>query len=593
MVRDICLDRLKTKAEQNSNEPIYFSYKNNFWQPLTIKNFHTQVRDFAKGLIAQNLASNSKVAILGFNTVEWVISCWGAQYMGASSVGIYPTNSKEEVLYVLNHSDAEILVVQHLSAYLSQVKPIVQEAKNVKLVILMQGETGQENVMKFSDFLALGKTINDAELDKRFNHIKESDVATMIYTSGTTAHPKAVMLSHDAVAFSARTVSKLYNCQGGDRCISYLPLAHVAEQMFSVYAPIECGLKSYLLPSFDMLNKAISQIRPTLFFGVPRVYEKIYESLNKSFEQKGKFFKAIIKFFMNFIYKDFINKCDNKNSDFITNFFTNIARKTLILKIKEKSGFLQTRIFLSGAAPLSKDIINFFCSLDMPIYEIYGQSEGSGPTSLNYPKNIKIGTVGKALENTQLKIADDGEILLKGPQVFLGYYKDEAATRETLIDGWLYSGDIGQIDEQGFLHITDRKKDILITAGGKNISPSAIENMLTSIPFVQSAVVIGDKQKFLSALFTPDFNSLKEKQEEFGFTMDNNSWQNNQKVLNEINKSLQNINSKLSSVEQIKKFSLLNNEFSIDSGEFTPTLKLKRKFVTKKYEQEISKLYQG
>lgn len=591
MVRDLCLDRLKLKYEKSPNEPIYFTYNNNFWQPISIKNFTHQIKQFAKSLISCNLNNNTKVAILGFNTVEWVVSCVATQYIGAVSVGIYPTSSKEEVLYILQHSDAEILVVQNLSIYLSQVKPIIDIAKNIKYVVIMQGEISNEAVIKWSDFMNLGKLITDNELENYFSDIKPSDIATIIYTSGTTASPKAVMLSHSSIAFSARTVSKLYNCQSLDRSISYLPLAHIAEQMFSVYAPMECGLKSYMLPSFEMLNMAIKQVRPTIFFGVPRVYEKMYDGFITNFNKQGKLFVWFLKIFAYFINQNFLNKCHKKNNNLLTNFFVNLARKTVLLKIKEKSGFLQTRLFLSGAAPLAKNIIEFFCSLDMPIYEIYGQSEGGGPTTLNYPGNIKIGTVGKPLKDTHLKIANDGEILLKGPQVFMGYYKDIKASNETLNDGWLYSGDIGYIDNDGYLHITDRKKDILITAGGKNIAPVSIENKLKNIPFIQSAVVVGDRQKFLSALFAPDINSLKNKQKEFGFSLEDSSWKNNQKIIDEIQKNLEKVNSQLASVEQIKKFIFLDHEFSIDSGELTPTLKIKRKFVNKKYEQEINKLY--
>ena len=520
MVRDLCLDRLKLRFEKNPNEPIYFSYNNNFWQPISVKNFINHCKQFSKSLISCNVTNNAKVAILGFNTLEWVVSCVATQYIGAISVGIYPTSSKEEVLYILQHSDAEVLVVQNLSMYLSQVKPIINNAKNIKYIVIMQGEIANEAVIKWSDFLNLGKLISDNELDNYFTDIKPSDAATIIYTSGTTANPKAVMLSHSSIAFSARTVSKLYNCQSSDRSISYLPLAHVAEQMFTIYAPMECGLKSYMLASFEMLNKAIAQVRPTIFFGVPRVYEKMYDGFINNFQNQGILFVWFLKLFTYFISKEFINKCNKKNNNIFINFFAKLARKTILLKIKEKSGFLQTRLLLSGAAPLSKNIINFFCSLDMPIYEIYGQSEGGGPSTLNYPGNIKIGSVGKPLKETHLKIANDGEILLKGPQVFMGYYKDQQATSETLNDGWLYSGDIGYIDSDGYLHITDRKKDIIITAGGKNIAPISIENKLKHIPFIQSAVVVGDKQKFLSALFAPDIKSLKNKEKEYGFSLE-------------------------------------------------------------------------
>jgi long-subunit acyl-CoA synthetase (AMP-forming) len=277
---------------------------------------------------------------------------------------------------------------------------------------------------------------------------------------------------------------------------------------------------------------------------------------------------------------------------FCTNILQGLARKILFSALKEKIGFKNTRLCGCGAAPISKDILSFFAAIDVPIYEVFGQSESCGPATLNLPGMTKIGTVGKVMPGAELKIASDGEILLKGPHIFSGYYKDEAATNETLKDGWLYSGDVGAIDAEGYLSITDRKKDILITAGGKNISPQNLESMLKHLPYVQSAVVVGDSRKYICALLSPDLAAISRRAKKLGIKNANvMDLLNHKEIHKEIEDELAKINNKLAPVEQIKKYTLLENEFSIDTGEFTPTLKVKRKFVNKKYENEIEQLY--
>ena len=269
-----------------------------------------------------------------------------------------------------------------------------------------------------------------------------------------------------------------------------------------------------------------------------------------------------------------------------------LGAKKLFFELKQKMGFGNIRISVCGAAPISKDILVFFSGLDIPVYEIFGQSENAGPASFNLPGQTKIGTVGRAMPGSEIKIADDGEILIKGPHIFSGYYKDETATAEVLKNGWLATGDIGAIDKDGFLRITDRKKDLLITAGGKNISPQNLEAMLKSLPYVQSAVVVGDAKKYLCALLAPDVTSIKKKASELGRPSEHAQFLiNDETIHQEIKAELDRINSRLAPVEQIKKFALLPNEFSIDSGEFTPTMKVKRKFVNQKYQCEIEKMY--
>ncbi|HXW60181.1 MAG TPA: AMP-binding protein, partial [Myxococcota bacterium] len=360
---------------------------------------------------------------------------------------------------------------------------------------------------------------SEDELEKRERQIKPGDAATMIYTSGTTGNPKSVMLSHQSLAWTVRQVVQAWHCSSTDRAISYLPLAHVAEQTITIYAPLDSGMQCYLVCSAEHFKRLLSDVQPTVFFGVPRVYEKIYEAIKAGLNEQSQLKRMLFGHFSKVSYDYYCADHAGKTPALLLKTQFHISKK-IFSKLKEKIGFGRARLCAVGAAPISKDILNFFMGIDIPIYEVFGQSENCGPTTLNLPGNTKIGSVGRKMPGSEIKVADDGEILIKGPHVFMGYYKDEAATNEALRDGWLYSGDIGSIDADGFISITDRKKDILITAGGKNISPQNLEAMLKHLPYVQSAVVVGDNKKYLCALFSPDMEAMGKKAQLLGLEKD-------------------------------------------------------------------------
>lgn len=592
--RDICIDRLRQRAIHQKDENAYFTMVNDKWEPINWHQYHEQVRQFGKSLLSLGFLKDSKVAVLGFNQLEWVVAAIGAQYVAGISVGVYTASSREEVAYVVDHSDAEVLVIENLERYRNQVQDIRSSLKKVKLIVLMSNEKCNDTgIVGFAEFMAMGQNVSDAELDSRQQAIDPETTATMIYTSGTTGSPKAVMLTHRTLAWTVRTAVQAWRCGSMDRAVSYLPLAHVAEQMFTLYAPIDCGMQSYFSPSFDLLKETIRDVEPTVFFGVPRVFEKFFDAIKTVFGEQSSFKKALIAYFSN-ICKDYYRA---RNVGRMPSFWVSsqyqFGSHKIFNKLRKKMGFGKVRICVSGAAPISKDIVTFFYGLDIPIYEVYGQSENAGPASFNLPGQTKIGAVGRPMAGSEIKIAEDGEILIKGPHVFLGYYKDQVATKEVLKDGWLLTGDIGEIDKDGFLRITDRKKDLLITAGGKNISPQNLESMLKRLPYVQSAVVVGDSRKYLCALLSPDVDGLQKRAGKKGLASDHVVALIKDKTLHqEIQAELERINSKLAPVEQIKRFHLLPNEFSIESGEFTPTMKVKRKFVNQKYQAEIEKMYQ-
>lgn len=590
MQRDICIDRLRARALHSPHDPAYFSYNNNQWVATEWRDYHKQIRLFAKALIAQSFKSSDKVAILGYNKLEWLIACMGTQYAAGISVGIYTSSSPEEVAYVVDHCDAEILIIENWQRYEKQVKPHIQNLTKIKTIILMQGEAldaSEKNIISLEKFLACGSTVSDLELNERQKSVKALDIATMIYTSGTTGNPKSVMLTHESIAWTVRTVVQSWGCNAADKSLSYLPLAHVAEQLITVYAPIDSGMQSYFATSMNDFAKNLAEVEPTVLFGVPRVYEKIYEGIKAKLAEQEGLKSKIINYVCSISEQYYDAHHKGEPVKLSVSIQQHVARKKIFQAIKNKIGLGKARICACGAAPISADILRFFCGLDIPIYEVFGQSENCGPTTLNLPGFTRIGAVGRPMPGAQIRIAKDGEILIKGPHVFAGYYKDPKATDEALRDGWLYTGDIGTMDEHNFLRITDRKKDLLITAGGKNISPQNLESMLKHLPYVQSAVVVGDSKKYLCALLAPDLQALSSKANILGVE----TKQALLLVQEEIKAELAKINSRLAPVEQIKKIVMLSDEFSVESGEFTPTLKVKRKFVNQKYQHEINTMY--
>lgn len=592
--RDICIDRLRQRAIHHKDEPAYFTLVNEKWEPINWHEYHEQTRQFAKSLMASQVNVDGKIAILGFNQLEWVISAIGAQYAACISVGVYTASSKEEVQYVVDHSDAEVLVVENLERYRNQVKAIRASLPKVRIIVLMSNEECQEpGVMGFSKFMALGSDIRDQDLENRQKNIAPNSVATMIYTSGTTGQPKSVMLSHAALAWTVRTTVQSWRCGSWDTAVSYLPLAHVAEQMFTLYAPIDCGMQSYFAPSFEALKETIIDVEPSVFFGVPRVYEKMYAGIKQALSKRSFLQKKAINYLLRITSKYYRARHAGRMPSLWTNLQYQLLAHKVFKEIRNQIGFRNARVCVCGAAPISKEILAFFSAVDIPVYEIYGQSENCGPASFNLPGQTRLGAVGRPMPGSEVRIAEDGEVLLKGPHVFSGYYKEPEATSKAFKNGWLLTGDIGVVDKDGFLLITDRKKDLLITAGGKNISPQNLESMLKNLPYVQSAVVVGDAKKYLCALLSPDNELMKKKAIELGKSASMiKDLVKEQLILAEIEAELDKINKRLAPVEQIKKFALLPNEFSVESGEFTPTMKVKRKYVNQKYQDQIEKMYQ-
>ncbi len=576
--------RVLQQAAEKPSAIAYQAKVSDRWQPTTWRTYGDQVRTAARALMALGLPRGGKVAILGFNRPEWVIMDHAAMMAGGAAAGIYTTCSAEEVQYIVGHSEAQVILVED-AAQLAKVKSHREQLPLLQAIVMMRGATATgADVLTWDDFMARGGSIAESALDDRIDAIEQSDLATLIYTSGTTGPPKGVMLSHGNLIWTARTLSALNGARDNDVSLSYLPLSHIAEQMATIHLPAMAGSTVYFAESLEKIPDNLKDARPTVFFGVPRIWEKFHAALAGKLGELTGGKKRLVAWARGVCSE--VNKLRDRGQAVprVLDLQYALANRLVINKLKLALGFDRAVTLISGAAPIAPDVLAFFASIDLPIREIYGQSEDTGPTSFNLPGKTKIGSVGPSLPGLECKIAEDGEILVRGPNVFLGYFKEPEATAECLKDGWLCSGDLGAFDKDGFLEITGRKKEIIITAGGKNIAPKNIEAAIKQNPLVGEAVVIGDRRKFLTALVTLD-ESVARKLVPDGELIDATQ------IRSAIQVQIDQVNLTLARVEQVKKFAILPKPFGIDTGELTPTMKIKRKVVAQKYAGQIEAMY--
>jgi long-chain acyl-CoA synthetase len=586
--------RLKKKAAELGDRPALYSKVNGEWRPTSWKQYHERVVAAAKSLIAMGFEPGDTTSILGFNTEDWVVFDLATMLAGGACAGIYTTCSPKEVQYIVDHSEAKVVLVENKH----QWDKIDEERANLpkveKVVVMSRGEKiDDEMVLSWDDFIAVGKDVPDEKVEERLNSLKADEVATFIYTSGTTGPPKAVMLSHENLAWTASCAANdLAGITIEDTSLSYLPLSHIAEQMFSIHAPITAGSSVYFAESIEKLPDNLKEVAPTILFGVPRIWEKFHAKVSAGLAGATGFKKTMADWAIGVGREVSKVKMSGGTPGGLLGIKYAIANTLVFSKAKPKMGLQNARVCVTGAAPISAEILEFFSGLDLVIQEVYGQSEDCGPTSFNMANRARFGTVGPKIPGTEVKIAEDGEILVKGPHVFMGYYKNPEATAETLIDGWLHTGDLGEFDSDGFLKITGRKKEIIITAGGKNIAPKNIEAAIKDIDIVSQAVVIGDRRKFLSALITlaVEEDATQAFAEKHGVTVD--QLHDHEATRTYIQQKIDDsVNPQFARVEHIRKFSILPRDFTIDANELTPTLKIKRKYVNENWDDTIEAMY--
>jgi len=584
------MEVMEATATKYGDQPALRHKQHGTWRTTTWSEYRNHVRAAAKSMIKLGLQPGKGVSIIGFNCPQWMISDLAAIYAGGCPAGIYTTSSADQCKYIAGHSDSQIVVVENREQ-LAKFKEVRAQLPDLRAIVMMFGDDEDKDVYSWNQFLEYGKDLPDSELQKRIDGQKTDDVCTYIYTSGTTGDPKAVMISHDNLTWTARKGLEILGSQEGDRMVSYLPLSHIAEQVISLHGPMVAGACTSFAESLEKLGDNLREIRPTLFLGVPRVWEKIQSKIvavaSKNTGLKKKIGAWARSQGLAGGYAD--QKGEGKP------LLYGLADKLVFSKVRDTLGLDQARICVTSAAPISKSTLEFFLSLGIPIMEVYGMSECTGPATISLPNKYKTGYVGRVMDGTELKIAEDGEICMRGRHVFKGYFKNEASTKETVdAEGWLHSGDIGEFDADGFLKITDRKKDLLITAGGENIAPQVLEGKLKAIAAVSQAVVVGDRQKHLAALLTLDETKLDDVLRESGSTAKTMvEAAADPKVEDWLLKQVEEINKSLARVQTIKKIKVLPTDLTIEGGELTPTMKVKRKVVNQKYAKEIAAFYES
>ncbi|MGO9547095.1 MAG: AMP-dependent synthetase/ligase [Rhodomicrobium sp.] len=581
--------RFLDTAARRGTAPAYYVREEKGWVSTPWNDYRDEVRQAARALVALGVKPGDAVAVLAYNRPEWVIVDIAAMMIGASVAGIYFTSSPQDIAYIIGHAHCEIVIAEKQEYF----KKIEQERANLNVlrhVVMMKGAQASGPLqMTWEEFLSRGESRFDAEAERRLRAIQPGGTGCLIYTSGTTGPPKAVQLSHGALAAGVNIAGQMLEMDEKDRMLSYLPLAHIAERILTTHFQLSAGNEVYFARSMLELGQHLTEVRPTIFFGVPRVFEKMASAAQLQIAQAKGFKERIARWAIR-TGQNWHNKEQQGLSQGPKSYFAKAIASALVhKKAKRAMGLDRARLVFCGAAPTPPETLMFLNGLDIPIRELWGMSETTGAGSCNLPGATKIGSVGRPAPGIEIRIDADGEILVRSPTNFSGYAKDPDATARTIMDGWLCTGDLGRIDEDGFLHITGRKKDIIITSGGKNISPANLEMELAGLPLIDNAIVCGDRRPYLVALLTLNAGAVSKFASRQGTAPTDSRL--GEAVREEIQTGIDKINARHSRAETIRRFAILPQPFSIESGELTPTLKIKRSAVLKKLETLIEELY--
>jgi long-subunit acyl-CoA synthetase (AMP-forming) len=560
------------------------------WVETTWRGYREAVRMAARAFMTLGLAPGKGVVILGYNSPEWFFADVAAIFAGGVPAGIYTTSSAEQCRYIADHCEAAVAVVEN-RAQLEKLLAVRGDLPHLRAIVVVDGDGADpaRGLHAWADLARLAEATPEAALEARIAAQKAEDLATLIYTSGTTGHPKAVMISHDNITWTAQTALQLLDLRPGESVLSYLPLSHVAEQLVSIHGPMVAGVTTWFAEGLEQLGENLREVRPHAFLGVPRVWEKMQAKIMAIGASQPPLRKKIASLAKRIgLAAGYADQRGGRRP-----LLYPLAQRLIFDRIRERLGLDRCRLQATSAAPISKDTLDFFLSLGLPLYEIYGMSECTGPATVSLPGAYQTGSTGTTMPGTELRIAPDGEICMRGRHVFMGYLKNPEATAEALdAEGWLHSGDIGALDSQGFLRITDRKKDLLITAGGENIAPQLLEGMLKDIPVVSQAVVIGDRRKYLAALLTLDPERLPVDAAAAGSPARTPAEAATcPRFLAFLEAEVARLNGRLAQVQTIKRFRVLPHELTIEGGELTPTMKLKRKVINARHAATIAELY--
>jgi long-subunit acyl-CoA synthetase (AMP-forming) len=583
---------LERTARTHGSRPALKAKRDGRWQATTWEEYRDQAKLVARGFLRLGLQPRDGVVIMGYNRPEWFLADIGAILAGGLPAGIYITNTPEQCQYIAEHAEASVAVVEN-EQYLQVFLALRDRLPKLKAIVLMTGEAHGEGAHTWDRLLALGGEVPEADLQARTDAQRPDDLCTLIYTSGTTGPPKAVMLTHHNVTWTARRVVEAYGVNERDDMLSYLPLSHIAEQVVSLHCPMAMGACSWFAEGMEKLADNLREVRPQFFFAVPRVWEKMQAGIQAVGAKNPPLKKKISAWArgLGLAAGEALEAGQAGRND--RPFLYGLAHKLVFSKVHERLGLDRARVCATSTAPISIDTLRFFLSLGIPIMEVYGMSECTGPATFSTRDRFRLGKVGYAIAGTGIRLAEDGEVMMRGPHVFPGYFKNEEATREALdAEGWLHSGDIGDLDEKGFLRITDRKKELIITSGGKNIGPQNLENKLKQIPVVSQAVVVGDRRNYLAALLTLDPLRAPIEAEAAGSPhRDPGDLAGCEIFRAHLETQVEEVNRTLARYETIKRFAILPRELSIEAGELTPTLKLKRRVIHQNHAEAIERLY--
>ncbi len=569
---------------------------NGAWTDISWLEFGRNVRRFALGLIELGLGFQETASILGNNMPEWLYADMAIMSLGAVTVPIYQTNTAEQVRYILEDSESKFVIVQN-KAQLEKVLAHLEQLPRIKnaVVIEMDGVAKEGKVISFQDVIETGKEfekLNPSVFDERLSGINPDDLATIIYTSGTTGPPKGTMLTHANIIAHVRGQCHLTPLTEDDVTVSFLPLAHVGERILGHMSRVYMGCAAAFAESIDKLFENLKEVRPTFWGSVPRPYEKIHSRILAQVESSSAFRKLIFNWALKVGMEANPYRERNRGLPLWLGLKYAVADAMVYKKIRALFGG-RCRFFIVGAAPIALEIEQFFNALSLKMVPLYGMTESAGIITTNTQRDVRIGTVGKPLPGLELKLADDGELLVKGPTTCKGYFKKPEDTEALYADGWLQTGDIATIDSEGFVRIVDRKKDILITAGGKNVAPQNIENLFKGEPFISQVMVYGDRKKYMTALFTLDQPEVISYAKQNGIEYnDFAELTRHPEVVKLVEKTVEQKNRELARYETIKRFVILPHDMTEAATERTPTTPVKGKFVANKYKELLEKLYE-
>ena len=570
------------------------------WHDITWAQYYENVKKVAMGLHALGVKRGDHVAIVGENKPEWLFSAMGVMSLGGIFVGVYTTNPVAECEYVVGHSESVVFFCEDEEQF-DKALACRERTPHLKKMVVwdMEGlrHFNDPMLMSFDDLLALGiKTDKDNPglFERIVKEGKPDETASIIYTSGTTGPPKGAMIAHKNYLWISEQNEKITKMNVDDETISFLPLNHVYEQIFDLMMHLRVGHIVNFTENTDTVMNDLRNVSPTLFHAVPRIWEKYHSAIVLKMADatwlKRTIFNTAYK--IGSMYNT--RKLAKKSIPFYLFIAYWTAYFSVFWKLKERLGFDRVRLGISGAAPISHEILKFFQSIGIPIREGYGLTETTGITHISDEEHFKLGTVGRSLPESEVKIAEDGEILIRHGGIFQGYFKEPEATAQAMEGGWFHTGDVGEVDEEGYLKITDRKKDLIITAGGKNVAPQYIENLLKYSPYITDAVVIGDKRKFITALIVIDEeNVVKYAQDHKVQYTTFASLTRTEEVIKLITEEINKVNKQIARVENIRKFRLLDKKLYTEDGEVTPTMKVKRKAIAEQYKDIIEEMYKG